>query len=90
MESELIRIIVNGKEERVEMLSNVYIDVKGNKEVGLGSGFSQEERIRFFKNPSLIIGHKIKVKYFEETIDTKTGKPSLRFPIYLGIRDIVE
>ena len=35
----------------------------------------------FYKNPKLIVGKKITVKYFEKT------KNSLRFPIFIGIRN---
>ena len=69
-----------GLEEEKTMLSSVVIEHKGNL-VNVGSGFSIEQRQAFFKDPSLIIGKIITVKYFEESKDMKTGKPSLRFPV---------
>ena len=66
-----------------EMLSNVIIEHKGNK-VSVGSGFSIDERRYYYKNPKEIIGKKICVKYFEETID-QNGNYSLRFPIFKAI-----
>lgn len=49
--------------------------------VKVGSGLSKNERISWYNDPSQIIGKTIKVKYFEETKDSKTGKFSLRFPV---------
>ena len=72
------RIIKDGKEVTEKMLANVIIRHKGN-DVSVGSGFSQEQRRYYYKNPGEIIGKLIQVKYFEETVD-KTGKISLRFP----------
>ena len=76
------------KEVTVETLSAVIVKYK-DYEVRVGSGFSLEERDEFFKDPSKIKGHMITVNYFAETTD-KTGKLSLRFPVYKGIRDIKE
>lgn len=91
-EMGLIRYIcpTTGLEKEETMLSAVTIEHKGNP-VRVGSGFKLEERQTFFKDPSLIIGKMITVKYFEETTD-QNGKISLRFPtckaIYLNKRDI--
>lgn len=63
-----------------DVVSALVITHRGNT-VKVGSGLSKNERISWFKDPSLIIGKTIKVKYFEETKDSKTGKFSLRFPV---------
>jgi len=68
-----------GLEKEEVMLTNVMIEHKGNP-VSIGSGFKLEQRQQFFKNPELIIGKVITVKYFNESMDSKTGKLSLRFP----------
>ena len=60
------------------MLSNVIVEHKGN-EVGVGSGFSIEERIEFHNDPSKIIGKVLTIQYFEES-KNKQGEYSLRFP----------
>jgi DNA ligase-1 len=73
------RIIVSGLEVEEEMLSNVVIEHKGCN-VGVGSGFNQEERRKYFNNPGLIIGKTITVQYFEETLN-QDGCHSLRFPV---------
>tara|TARA_R110001599_G_scaffold110078_1_gene273895 strand:+ start:482 stop:1777 length:1296 start_codon:yes stop_codon:yes gene_type:complete len=79
VETAIHRIIVDGKEVEEEMLGSVIIEHKGCK-VGVGSGFDQEERRKYFKNPELIIGKTITVQYFEETTN-QDGCHSLRFPV---------
>lgn len=53
-------------EERDNVLTSVVIVHRGTK-VRVGSGFSAEDRIRFGKDPSLIVGKTITVKYYEES-----------------------
>ena len=72
------RVIREGKEVVMPMLAQVYISHKGN-EVAVGSGFNQEERIKYQANPEELIGKTITVQYFEET-KNQTGGLSLRFP----------
>ncbi|AYP68300.1 DNA ligase [Bacillus phage vB_BcoS-136] len=67
------------------MLSRVNVEYKGSL-VGCGSGFSVDQRQYFVENPDEIIGRIIEVQYFEESKDEKTGEPSLRFPVFKGIR----
>ena len=76
---EPLRVIVDGLEVEEEMLSNVVIEHKGC-DVGVGSGFNQEERRLYFNNPERIIGKTITVQYFEETLN-QDGCHSLRFPV---------
>ena len=79
IENSTHRIIVDGLEVEEEMLSNVVIEHKGC-DVGVGSGFNQEERRLYFNNPERIIGKTITVQYFEETLN-QDGCHSLRFPV---------
>ena len=74
------RYIKDGKECEETMLSSVIILHKNNY-VGVGSGFSVEQRQEFYKNPSNIMGKLINVQYFEETTNEKGGI-SLRFPTF--------
>ena len=69
-------VVRDGKEKQETMLAQVYIEHKGY-EVKVGSGFSQEQRIKYITEP--IIGKTITVQYFEETHNDKGGI-SLRFP----------
>lgn len=59
------------------------VDYKGNP-LGL-SGMSDEERDAWWSDPDSIIGQIVLVKYKQETQD-KTGKKSLQFATYKGIR----
>jgi DNA ligase 1 len=72
------QIVKNGKETTETVLTKVFIAHKGYR-VGVGSGFTIDERRRFCKHPEDIKGKTIKVSYFEETTN-KNGTHSLRFP----------
>ena len=65
-------------EKTIDCLSSVTIDYNDTK---IGSGFSLDERIRYYYQPELLLGKRITVKYFEKT------KKSLRFPIFKCIRE---
>ena len=83
VENSINRVIVEGKEVEEEMLKNVIIEHKGCI-VQVGSGFSQEQRRKYFENPEEIIGKTITVQYFEETENLQGGY-SLRFPVIKAI-----
>lgn len=53
--------------------------------VQIGSGFSEDDRIRFWEHPSEIISSIIDVQYFEETENQNGGK-GLRFPTFKSVR----
>ena len=72
------RVIREGKEVVIPMLANVWIEHKGYR-VAVGSGWNQEQRIRYQASPEQLIGKTITVQYFEETKNQK-GELSLRFP----------
>ena len=72
------RVIRDGKEVQMPMLAQAYIMHKGY-EVAVGSGWNQEQRIRYEANPEQLIGKTITVQYFEET-KNQDGGISLRFP----------
>ena len=73
-----IRIVSEGKEKTINALSQIMIKHKGHQ-VGVGSGFSLEQRKEFGKDHSKILGKTITVQYFEET-KNQDGGISLRFP----------
>ena len=82
IEVSVHRIIVDGLEVEEELLSNVIIEHKGC-DVGVGSGFDQEERRKYNVpdfHPDSIVGKTITVQYFEETTN-QDGCHSLRFPV---------
>ena len=61
-----------------EGVTALLITHKGNR-VHVGAGLTRDQRISWFKDPSLIVGKTITVKYFEETTNVQGGI-SLRFP----------
>ena len=61
-----------------------------NNIVKVGSGILEEQRKEFWANRDSLLGRYITIKYFEETIDSKTKLPSLRFPTFLRIREDID
>lgn len=66
-------------------LGAIIVDYKGNR-VKVGSGFTDEIRDELWNNKDLILNKIVKVKYFEESKD-KNGIISLRFPVFIEIRN---
>lgn len=62
------------------------VNYKGSP-LKVGSGLSKEQREQFWNNKDLILGKIITIKYFEETTNKKDNKKSLRFPIFLEVRN---
>lgn len=58
-----------------------------DNEVRVGSGLTDEDRAYFWANRDKFLGKFITVKYFETSVDSKTGLESLRFPIYMRVRE---
>ena len=67
-------------------LGTLFVDYKGNR-VGVGSGFTDEQRTLIWVNKDNIEGTIIEVKYKEVTKDKKTGLESLQFPVFVGFRN---
>jgi len=86
MYTEDLRVlnIEEGSGQNKGRLGNVIVDYRGYP-VGVGSGFSKEQREYFWKHPEEIMGKIIEVKFFEETTN-KNGTKSLRFPVFRKIR----
>ena len=83
LENSINRVIVNGLEVEEMMLKKVVIEHKGNR-VDVGSGFTLDERRKYFNNPDEILGKTICVQYFEETTN-QNGTHSLRFPVVKAV-----
>ena len=60
-------------------------DYKGF-ELGVGSGFIDEQRYYYWNNPDDIIGKIVEVKYKNET-KNKQGGLSVQFPTFITIRN---
>jgi DNA ligase-1 len=74
-----IRIVEEGVEKTINCLSQITIKHKGNI-VGVGSGFTLDQRKEFGNDHSKILGKTITVQYFEES-KNQDGEYSLRFPV---------
>ncbi|GAB5589490.1 hypothetical protein Unana1_04390 [Umbelopsis nana] len=72
-----MRMPDTGMVERV--MTSVIVEHKGTN-VGVGSGFSNQQRRRYAQAPNLIIGKEICVQYFQESECEKSNSKSLRFP----------
>ena len=66
-------------------LGKIICNYKGY-ELGVGSGFTDEERVFYWNNTDEIVGKIIEVQYFEESKNEK-GELSVRFPVFKYVRD---
>lgn len=73
-----------GKNENT--LGNLIVEYKDNT-VGVGSGFSDEQRHEIWNNKDAYIGRIAEVRYKEITHDKVTGKESLQFPTFVQFRE---
>mgnify|MGYP000933848705 FL=1 len=76
--------MLEGTNKYEGMMGALVVDYKGYR-VGVGSGFSDEERQRFWDNPEEIIGKTIEVDTFGESKD-QLGNVSLNCPVFRGVR----
>ena len=66
-------------------LGALVLNFKGN-EVKVGSGFSDEQRAKFWRNRDNLIGVLCEVKYKDVSNDKSTGVESLQFPVFVTLR----
>lgn len=76
---------IEGDGKNIGTLGAIIVDYKGFN-VKVGSGFTDKDRDFFWKNKDNLIGRVVKVQYFEESSD-KNGNLSLRFPVFLELRE---
>lgn len=76
--------ILEGENKYTGMMGSLIVEYKGNR-VGVGSGFSDEQRTRYWKRPENILGKEIQIETFGESTDKTTGKVSLNVPIFKRI-----
>lgn len=60
---------------------------KGNY-LRVGSGMTDEQRKIFWDEGIGLIGRVIEVKYKDESLDKRTGRYSLQFPIFIQLREL--
>ncbi len=75
-----VNIAIDGKHKG--LIGALEFQYKGNK-LFVGSGLSDELRN---KDEDYFLNKIIEIGYFEETIDSKTGLQSLRFPTFKQMR----
>ena len=75
-----------GENSNTGKLGGFVVRYKDGNLVKVGSGYSKEFREDAWTHPQDYIGKIIEVQYFEET-ENANGGLSLRFPVYLGIRE---
>ena len=64
------------------------VDERGvSFDVNVGSGFSDEQREDFWKNQDKYIGKTVTIKYQEKSIAKNSTQMSLRFPVFMHVRD---
>jgi DNA ligase-1 len=82
-----VKKIMDDKGVKVDrqVLAAGIIDYKGYR-CGVGSGWSDDQRIYYYDNPNELIGKVATIQYFEET-KNKDGTLSLRFPVVKHIFD---
>lgn len=85
LDSGLMRWTENGAQVEKICVRNLVIEHKGNR-VGVGSGFSKEQREYYHANPNELIGKTVTIQYFEES-QNQSGGYSLRFPVLKHIYD---
>ena len=67
-------------------LGALIVDYEGNQ-VGVGSGFTDEQRQELWNNRDDLIGSLIEVKYKDISINHSTNEKSLQFPVFVRFRD---
>lgn len=77
--------IEEGEGKYKGLLGNIICDYKGYR-LGVGSGFTDEQRKYYFNNQDKIINNVVEIKFFEETNNEKE-ELSLRFPTFLRVRE---
>jgi DNA ligase-1 len=83
-ETEKPMLNADGKMEMCKCVGALKIKLENGSICGVGSGLSDEQRIEWFNNPSLIIGKQIQVKYKELTRNSDNSW-SLQFPVLLHV-----
>ena len=72
-------------EDRLGAVKVGILDKSGRLHVvRVGSGFKDEERDIYWKNPNLVLNKVVEVGYFEVTSNQADDSLSLRFPTWLG------
>lgn len=77
-----------GKMEMTKCVGALKFNLENGNECKVGTGISDTQRIEWYKNPNLILGKQIQVKYKEKTKVLNTNNVevwSLQFPVLVHI-----
>lgn len=74
--------IYEGEDKRAGMMGGVTVTQENGFSCDVGSGFKEKDLIEMWKNPALIVGRLIEVKYQELSKDG-----IMRFPVFKRFRD---
>jgi len=66
-------------------LGAIVVDYQGT-EVGVGSGFTDDQRDWLWRRRDEVVGELAEVKYKEISTNKATGAASLQFPVFVGLR----
>lgn len=77
--------IVEGQGKYEGTLGLIECDYKGYT-LGVGSGFTDEQRDYYWKHPEMIVNHVVEIKYKNET-KNKQGGLSVQFPVFQCVRE---
>ena len=80
----VVQDVFEGLGKYENKLGGVIVEYKGN-EVRVGSGWTDEQRELYWKDPNSIIGKTIEIAYQAESQNKQGGK-SLSFPVFKGVR----
>lgn len=69
------------------LICEVEHSILGHIEAKVGSGYSDDERIRLWEMRDELINRVVSVQYFEQTENTNTKIKSLRFPVFLELKE---
>ena len=72
--------LLEGSNKYEDSLGAIVVNYKGSF-VGVGSGFTDEQRRHIWDNPALYIGHNVEIETFGESINAQ-GSVSLNCPIF--------
>ena len=78
--------VLPGEGRLLGTLGSILVQIDKDNVIQVGSGFTDDQRSYFWKNPKNIIGKKVTVQYFQKSQNMK-GKKSLRFPVFVSVRN---
>lgn len=81
----VVKDVFEGEGKLKGTLGGIIVDYKGY-DVRVGTGFDDASRDYYWNNQDEIIGKVATVQYFEETNNQKDDSISLRFPVFITVR----